>query len=200
MPRKNLIRTNLIPYHVTNRSNNKDWYQISMSEVWEIAQLSLSKAYKKYPFDLHAFVLMSNHYHMLIQTPDSNIDKIMFEFGMSFSKDLRKASNRVNKMFGGRYKWSLINSHAYYCNVIRYIYQNPLRANIVKKCEDYPFSSLKVQTSIPLSSKSLKLDTNWLNQEVLKSSVYAIKKGLKKSEFEIRPVGKRPIRLEQYLL
>ena len=49
MPRKNLIRTNLHPYHITIRSNNRDWFELPMDDIWEISKQSLMLANKKYP-------------------------------------------------------------------------------------------------------------------------------------------------------
>ena len=142
MPRKPLIRTADYPYHVTIRSNNKEWFEISMGEMWKLCMDSLSKALFKFPVEVEAFVLMSNHYHLLLTTPDANLDKFMQAFNSDLSKGIRVRTQRKNRVFGDRYKWSLISDQSYYWNVVRYIFQNPLRAGIVKKCEEYPFSSL----------------------------------------------------------
>jgi putative transposase len=69
---------------------------------------------------------------MLIQTPDSNIDRFMYFFNKEFSRKLRLEAGLSNRMFVSNYKWCLVTSDQYFNNVFRYIYQNPLRANIVK--------------------------------------------------------------------
>ncbi|MEE3080484.1 MAG: transposase [Bdellovibrionota bacterium] len=142
MPRKKLIRTNLYYYHITTRSNHKEWFSLPLDKVWLISKNAINKAMKNNPAIISQFVLMSNHYHLLIKTPNKDIDKFMFWFNKTFSDSLRKESGQVNRMFGSSYKWTLIYEYRYLRNVTKYIYQNPLRANIVDKCEDYPYSTL----------------------------------------------------------
>jgi len=102
---------------------------------------SLAYAMMKHPVQIHAFVLMSNHYHLLVQTPNSDIDLYMRFLNASISKGIRFQSGRINRIFGDRYRWSIVWDDYYYQTVIRYIYQNPISAGIVKRCEDYPFST-----------------------------------------------------------
>lgn len=142
MPRRRLIRQSEFPYHVYNRSRNKEWYQLDMQTMWKISQYSLKYALERYPVNLHAFVLMSNHYHMIVSTPNADIDKFMQIFGRMFSDRVRWKSDRINQIFGGRYQWTVVDRSNYHFNVIRYVFQNPLRAGHIVKCEDYPFSSL----------------------------------------------------------
>lgn len=192
MPRKPLIRNNIYPYHVTSRSNNKEWFQLPMESVWNIAKSSLLHAHFKFPVDIICFVLMSNHYHLLVRTPNSDLDKFMYEFNKEFSLQLREKTKRINKMFGGRYKWTLIKSHKYLANCYRYIYQNPLRANITNLCENYPYSTLfykyKNKTFIvPLCdiygfTEYYKL--SWLNQIVDEDELTSIRNGLYRSVLE----------------
>ena len=127
MTRARLIKTAQFPYHIVNRANNQEWFQLPLAQVWDLTLECLSAAHEKHPFTLHALVLMTNHYHLLVSTPDENIDKIMFEFNRRFSEGLRRATNRINRMFGSRYKWSLLKDNAYYLNVLKYTYQNPFQ-------------------------------------------------------------------------
>lgn len=143
MPRKNLIRTNLYPYHVTSRCHNKDWFQIPLPDVWRHSLSSLKESHEKFPVDLVSFVLMGNHYHMILKTPRSDLDMFMREFNRRLSLRIQKQSGVLNQVFGGRYKWCLINSNSYLMNCYRYVYQNPVRAGIVPFCEDYHFSTLR---------------------------------------------------------
>ena len=75
MPRKKIIRTNEFPYHVTARTNNQEWFKLSLDEVWSIFERVLSKVQLRYSIEIYQFVLMSNHYHLLLSTPEANIDK-----------------------------------------------------------------------------------------------------------------------------
>ena len=195
MPRKKLIRTDQYFYHITTRSNHRQWFSIPLSQVWEIATESFIKAQKNNPADVYQFVLMSNHYHMLIRTPNSDIDKFMFWFNKTFSDELRKESGNINRMFGSNYKWSLITYRRYLYNVYKYIYQNPLRVNIVSKCEDYPYSTRfyqlrNIPTSIPILHITDMDDINLtLNERLSSVQESDIKSGLKKTTY--RPNSKR---------
>ena len=195
MPRRNLIRQDQFPYHVSSRSNNKDWFAIALNDVWIIAMKSFIHAQELYPIKLHAFVLMNNHYHMLLSTPDSNIDQFMQAFNKYFSEKLKIRSGRINKMFGGPYKWSIVDNEVYLYNVHRYIYQNPLRAEMVTSCEDFPFSSLTHQVQnkefpIPLHqaidfSHHQMLD--WYNTKLEDKQVDGLRRGLKHAHCKVNP-------------
>lgn len=189
MPRKNLIRTDEYFYHITTRANNREWFSLPMPQVWQIACHSFQKAQENSPAKVYQFVLMSNHYHLLIQTPNSDIDKFMFWFNKSFSQELRRLTGRENRMFGSSYKWSLIKHHAYFRNVFKYIYQNPLRANIVENCEDYKFSTFYYTSrNIAVPFKFHKIlyieeDKNFINDRFDDNKNQIIKLGLKKTSY-----------------
>ena len=151
-----------------------------MNKVWSIAKHCLYKAYEKHPYKLHAFVLMSNHYHMVIQTLNYDLDKVMFEFNRRFSLILKNESGHINRKFGSRYKWSLITEDQYFMNVLRYVYQNPLRARICKSCERYPYSSLNQNARMPIKMERFGLSLEWLNAYLPENDVEITRKGLKR--------------------
>ena len=192
MPRKNLIRTNLYPYHVTIRSNNKEWFDLPREIVWKICLRAMVLANQKHPVRIQAFVLMANHYHLLIWTPQCNLDRFMNVFNYQISKDIRERTGRINRVFGDRYKWSLVENPNYYHQVLKYIYQNPLRANLVRRCEMYPYSSLyyvmnNLKFPLELYRPVINGKENffqWLNSE--DTQVLKIQAGLKKPVFKIR--------------
>jgi len=173
MPRKKLIRSDQFPYHVTSRSNNKEWFYIPIECVWSYCNTLLNEGKIKFNVQIDAFVLMRNHYHLCIRTPESNIDLFMRYFNKNLAQNIARHAKRINRIFGGPYKWSLITKEAYYLNVIRYIYQNPLRANIVDFCEQYPYSDLKEQKFSPEMF-------NWINKTISKREVSLTSKNLKK--------------------
>lgn len=194
MPRKKTIRTNLYPYHIVSRSNQKQWFQLEMNKVWALSLRSLKIAAKKHPVNCHAFVLMSNHYHLVIDTPDSNVDLFMYEFNKNFSIMLRDATNLINRMLGGRYRWSLIKSREHYLNVLKYVYLNPNKAGIVNDASVYPFSTLYQDfdpKEFPLKMKSfVNLDdkrfVEWVNRSHSPEQSRSIQKGLHYGDFSYR--------------
>ena len=196
MPRKNLIRSERLPYHVTTRTHQQEFFQLHLQEVWEIAQEALKESFQLYRIELISFVLMGNHYHMMLITPDGNIDYFMYEFNKRFALKLKKKTQQLNQIFGSRYKWSLIRTRSYYMNCYRYIYQNPIRANVVKKAEEYPFSTLyyiknHLQFSIPIHDQfgfKDKYTLEWINQKISEDEVIKIKKDMKRF---LEPIEKK---------
>lgn len=124
------------------RSNNKDWFDIPLSDCFDVFAFVMEKTIAKYNFQFHAFVLMNNHFHMMIGTPYSNISEGMRYFMTESSRGLRVKALRINHVYGGRYKPCLVMSPSYYAYCLKYIYRNPIKANIVSRVEDYPWSTI----------------------------------------------------------
>ena len=131
MLKKNLIFTEEYYYHVTTRSKDKAWFQIPLEQVWEISIEAFLSAQAKCPAIVTQYVLMSNHYHILITTPGRDIDQFIYFFNKTF-----------NNMLDDGCRWSLIANEKHFKKVFCYIYQNPRRANLVERCEYYPYSTL----------------------------------------------------------
>lgn len=193
MPHKNLIRTADAPYHVTARTNNRDFYDKDLQTIWNICGTCLAQATSKYSCHVHGFVLMSNHYHLLISTPEKNLDEVMLYFNREVAKRTNKVLTRINHFFGGRYKWSLIYEEAHYWNVLKYIFRNPVKAGICSKVDLYRYSSLntdfphfqwKMVDFFRDPNQSIALDKDWLNEPVLMELNEAIRKGLARREFK----------------
>lgn len=142
MPRKPVILSDQCPYHLTARVNNRDAFPIEMSEVWEIFSRDLYALSFLYNFRLHSAVLMPNHFHLIVSTPDKNLSAGMKFFMQQLTRDITFAARRSNRVFGKRYHWSIIQDRFYFWNAFKYVYQNPLRANLCTRVEDYPFSTL----------------------------------------------------------
>lgn len=145
---------------------------------------------KEQALAVHAFVLMSNHFHLLCHTPRGNLDIIMQRFLRQTSYTINKRSRKINHLWGGHYKWSLIENQAYYYQVYRYIYQNPLRAGICERVENYPYSTLANQvfplhSNIPMLFGGHTGELIWLNERYEKDDQEIIQQGLKRSQFSV---------------
>ena len=198
MPRKAIERSRDNYYHITARSNNREYFFLSMDEVWEVMSTRLESLQKEHGIRIAAFVLMSNHFHMLVLTPNLDIDRLMYFFMKGVTLDIQKRSRRINKIFGGRYKGSLIDSYDYLMNVYKYIYRNPVEAKMVMRAEAYPYSSLHFKNKIDsrmsfqlervLSHFSVdrhvdSIELEWINQSFSQSEAKSIKTGLQKTIF-----------------
>lgn len=189
MPRKPLIRSKNLPYHVTARANNKEWFTLELPIIWKLAQESLKEAITIHHVEIISFVLMGNHYHMLILTPEGNLDLFIYEFNKRLALKIQSRSGQINRIFGGRYKWCLIESQKYLSNCYKYVYQNPVRAKIVNLCEDYPYSTLRTlykneSFSVPLHDRfgfKDEFGLNWLNQKINEEEESILRKSLSRS-------------------
>lgn len=142
MPRRNLIRNPVYPYHVVNRANNKEWFQLPAPETWKILADECYGVSIVCGARIHAFVMMSNHFHMIVSSPELDLGEIMQHYGSSVTRAYNRKSGRNGHLFGGRYRWSLIDSPIYYAHALKYVYRNPVKAGLCDRVEDYSFSSL----------------------------------------------------------
>lgn len=141
------------------------------------------------PVEVIAFVLMGNHYHLLLLTPEGNLDLFMYEFNKRLALKVQSKTGQINRIFGNRYKWCLIQNQQYFINCYKYVYQNPVRAQLVKACEDYPYSTLRtliknVKFSVPVHDKYGFKDEyglRWLNQKIDSEEELALRKSLSRS-------------------
>lgn len=127
-------------YHITQRGNNKDYiFQIEKHKGFLIKQI---KEYNiRFDFQLLAYTLMDNHYHLLIKTNDDPISEIMFFINNTISKYLARELNRTGHIFQDRFHCELVDNQAYLIWVLRYIHRNPIRAHICEDIDDYKWSS-----------------------------------------------------------
>ena len=98
---------------------------------------------KKYDFYLLAYVLMSNHYHLLIKTTKPNLSKIMHYINGSYTTYFNAKRGKSGHLFQGRYKSLVIDAESYFKELTRYIHLNPIRAKMVENPGDYKWSSYK---------------------------------------------------------
>ena len=204
MPRKPLIRTKTGIYHVSARVNHRANFPLPLSECWNIFLKLIAVANEKWEAKVHAFVLMSNHYHMMLSTPRGNIDAIMKHFNREATRTFAKRANLVNHIFGARYHWTISTEQAAVAHVLKYVYRNPVKAGLVKNVEDYPFSTLPFLTDkkrYPSLHPIACLDPHrahggpdevirWLNIPLKKEQDELIRKAMKRAEFAF-PASRR---------
>jgi len=96
---------------------------------------------KSYGITLHNYCLMSNHYHLLLEITQENLSKFMRQLNMNYSIYFNKKYKRVGHLWQGRFKSWYVTDEAYLYTLMLYIEQNPIKANITKDLEAYPYSS-----------------------------------------------------------
>jgi len=127
-------------YHVIKRGNNRDYIFRSREDKEEFLKC-LETANEGDVFNLLGYVIMDNHYHLIIETKEMPLNKIMQKVNNSYSKNYNKRHNRTDHVFGGRYKSILVNDDKYLLTLLRYIHANPVRAKILHNMADYGWSS-----------------------------------------------------------
>ncbi|GIM28196.1 hypothetical protein CPJCM30710_08620 [Clostridium polyendosporum] len=127
-------------YHVYQRGNNREYiFDKDESKGFFIHQV---KEYnKKFDFEVFAFVMMDNHYHMIIKLNNDPLDKIMFNINNVFAHYFNKKYKRTGHVFESRYNCKRVESNANLLWLLRYIHRNPVRANMVNRVDDYKWSS-----------------------------------------------------------
>ncbi len=129
-------------YHVVSRGNQKQ--PIVKDDSDKAAFINyLSRANEKFRAIFHAFCLMENHYHLIIETPHGNLSMIMHFINTSYTIYFNKKHDRVGHLFQGRFKAILIETDSYAQELSRYMHLNPVRAEIVALPEEYPWSSYR---------------------------------------------------------
>ncbi|HCA27599.1 MAG TPA: transposase [Betaproteobacteria bacterium] len=129
------------PQHVILRGNNRT--EIFRTDAdYRFYREKLQLACDKYGCDIHAYVLMTNHVHLLI-TPseEQSLPKAMQMLGRYYVQHYNYSYQRTGTLWEGRYKATLIDTEAYLLTCMRYIELNPVRAGMVSHPSDYPWSS-----------------------------------------------------------
>ena len=129
-------------YHVTSRGNERRKIFFGKAD-YEKFKSYLTEAKEKYGYRLHCYVLMTNHYHLLIETPKGNMSKVMHYINGSYTNYVNRRRGRSGHLFQGRYKAIVVARDSYLLEVSRYLHLNPVRAKIVEKPEDYHYSSYR---------------------------------------------------------
>jgi putative transposase len=133
-----------VPTHVIQRGNNRTACFFAEADYGYYLEF-LSKAAKKCACAVHAYVLMTNHVHLLLTPSDVGaVANVMQSLGRNYVKYVNAAYKRTGTLWEGRYKSSLIDSERYLLACYRYIEQNPVRAGMVKQADDYRWSSYRV--------------------------------------------------------
>jgi putative transposase len=101
----------------------------------------LRRAVETYGWRLHAFVLMGNHHHLFVETPEPNLSAGMQFLNGSYTSYFNRRHRRAGHLFQGRFKAQLVEEQGYYQEVSRYIHLNPVRAKLVQRPQAYRFSS-----------------------------------------------------------
>ena len=143
-------------YHITSRGNERKAVFKSERDREKLL-LYFGSATERYAASIHAYCLMDNHYHLLLETPAGNLSQIMHHINGAYTTYFNAKRARSGHLFQGRYKAILIEADEYAKELSRYIHLNPVRAGMCANPEEYPWSSCRYYT---VAAKAL----DWLQR------------------------------------
>lgn len=133
-------------YHVMNRGHSRRHLFISDDFYLKFIQV-MELAIDRYGIEIHAYCLMGNHYHLLIHDRKNCLGDAMRYINSHYARLFNQSRGREGALFSGRYKSLVIDSNRYLANVCRYIHLNPIAAGLVKKPDEYKWSSYSAYVS-----------------------------------------------------
>jgi len=146
-------------YHITSRGNARQ--RIFEDDKDRASFLELLKSIiNRYNWLCHAYCLMDNHYHLLIETPEGNLSQGMRQLNGIYTQRFNRKHTMVGHVFQGRFKAILVDKENYLLELCRYVVLNPVRAGIVKSPEKYKWSSYRATAG--MAESPLFLTTDWI--------------------------------------
>ena len=129
-------------YHVILRGNGGQDIFFSSEDRTRL-YLLLQEGVERFGHRIHAFCLMNNHVHLVIQVGEIPLSKIIQNLSFRYTRHINTIQMRTGHLFQGRYKAILIDADNYLLQLVRYIHNNPVRARISSQCRDFQWSSHK---------------------------------------------------------
>ncbi len=129
-------------YHVTSRGDRREAI-FEDDEDRRVFLATLAQVIARFNWVCHAWCLMDNHYHLLVETPDGNLSAGMRQLNGVFTQASNRRHGRVGHLFQGRFKAILVDGDAYLLELLRYVVLNPVRAGMVKTPDAWHWSSYR---------------------------------------------------------
>ena len=127
-------------YHVTSRGNARNMIFADDKDREVFLQI-LELVIERYQWLYHAYCLMGNHYHLMIETPKGNLSKGMRHLNGVYTQRYNRRHQLMGHLFQGRFKAILVEKESYLLQLCRYIVRNPVAANLTPAVEKWPWSS-----------------------------------------------------------
>ena len=141
MPRRARLQVAGLPMHIIQRGNNRQACFFA-DEDYQFFLDCLARLAKRFRCALHAHVLMTNHFHLLLTSELEAGPSLLMKFlGQRYVQYVNRTYRRTGSLWEGRFRSSLVQTERYLLGCYRYIEMNPVRANMVKHPIEYPWSS-----------------------------------------------------------
>ena len=146
-------------YHVTSRGNARESIFFTDSDR-ETFLKTLAEAVDRYSWICHAYCLMTNHYHMLVETPDAKLSRGMRHLNGVYTQRTNRKHRRCGHLLQGRFKSILVEKESHLLELARYVVLNPVRAKMARTAKDWPWSSYRATAG--MGEAPPWLTTDWL--------------------------------------
>ncbi len=144
-------------YHITARGNERKPIYKDDEDRTVFLDV-LKQVNSRFNWICHAYCLMNNHYHLVVETPDGNLSKGMRQLNGVYTQTFNRRHHRAGHVFQGRYKAIVIEKESYLLEVSRYVVLNPVRARAVRKPEEWKWSSYRGTAGIEKPHPCLEPD------------------------------------------
>jgi len=129
-------------YHITSRGNARESIFLDNGDRARFLEI-LGDVVDRFGWICHAYCLMTNHYHFLIETPDADLSHGMHLLNGVYTQWFNHRHDRVGHLFQGRFKAILVEKDTHLLELVRYVVLNPIRAKTVRSVRDWPWSSYR---------------------------------------------------------
>lgn len=144
-------------YHVTSRGNERKAV-FKDDRDHELFLTTLAQVNQRFHWICHAYCLMDNHYHLVIETPDANLSKGMRQLNGVYTQAFNRLHRRVGHLFQGRFKGILVQKESHFLEVCRYVVLNPVRAKLVAQARQWLWSSYQATAGLSSAHRCLSAD------------------------------------------
>ncbi len=144
-------------YHVTARGNERKAIVRDDTDRARFVD-TLGAMVDRYRVRCHAWVLMDNHYHLLLETPSPNLSQALRHLNGVYTQAFNRRHRRVGHLFQGRFKAIVVEKESYLLELCRYVVLNPVRAEVVKEPAAYPWSSYRATAGLAAAPAWLTVD------------------------------------------
>lgn len=144
-------------YHITSRGNAKQVIFLDNQDRDKMIEI-LSTVVDRFHWFCHAYCLMDNHYHLIIETPKGNLSRGMRQLNGVYTQVFNQRHQRIGHLFQGRYKAIIVEKDSHLLSLCRYVVLNPVRAGMVRKPDGWAWSSYRATIGVAKRPVFLKVD------------------------------------------
>jgi REP element-mobilizing transposase RayT len=146
-------------YHITTRGNARQDIFLDDQDRQRFLEV-LAHVVARFHLRLHAYCLMDNHYHLVLETPEANLSQAMRQLNGVYTQAFNRRHGRVGHVLQGRFKAIVVDRDSYLLELCRYVVLNPVRATMTRTPDTYPWSSY--QATAGLAPRPSCLTVDWL--------------------------------------